>query len=101
MRHVTATACSMACRAGSASFPARCWNCAGSPAHSAGVAHLPEPRPEPELGCPASTGIAHAPDPAQPQVGMQLGSATSALETEKGPGQYGCAARDSNPEPAD
>jgi hypothetical protein len=41
------------------------------------------------------------PDAAQPQLGMQLGPATRARETEETPGQGGCAARDSNPEPAD
>ncbi len=42
-----------------------------------------------------------APDAAQPQLGMQLAPTTCAPETEKGPAQNGCAARDSNPEPAD
>ena len=42
-----------------------------------------------------------APDAAEPQLGMQLGPATSARDTEGTQGQYGCAARDSNPEPAD
>jgi hypothetical protein len=42
-----------------------------------------------------------APDVAQPQRGMQLGPATSARKRGKSPGQNGCAARDSNPEPAD
>jgi hypothetical protein len=42
-----------------------------------------------------------ATDAVQPQREMQLGPATSARKTGKSPGQYGCAARDSNPEPAD
>ena len=46
-------------------------------------------------------GSALWPDAAQPQRGMQLGQAASTGETEKPPGQDGCAARDSNPEPAD
>src|SRR6185312_2978938 len=42
-----------------------------------------------------------APDAAQPQRGMQLGPAARADEMEETQGQDGCAARDSNPEPAD
>jgi hypothetical protein len=42
-----------------------------------------------------------APDAAQPQLEMQLGPTTSTRETDIIPAQNGCAARDSNPEPAD
>ena len=46
-------------------------------------------------------GSALWPDAAQPQRGMQLGQAANTGEAEETPGQDGCAARDSNPEPAD
>jgi hypothetical protein len=42
-----------------------------------------------------------APDAAKSQLGMQLGPAACARKTGKSSGQDGCAARDSNPEPAD
>ena len=42
-----------------------------------------------------------AADGVQLQREMQLGPATCAGENGKTPGQDGCAARDSNPEPAD
>jgi len=42
-----------------------------------------------------------APDAAQPQLGMQLAATASTGETEETQAQNGCAARDSNPEPAD
>jgi hypothetical protein len=70
------------------------------------VAQLPEPRPqpvaqEPEPRCPASTGTAHLTDEQTWSKHGRESASDQAKEMVKTPGQNGCAARDSNPEPAD